>query len=221
MTVAYRLPSALHPDTLAADFAVEILSDTPNGRLHKALVETGKAAQVFGYTMATRDPGFVVFGAVVKKGEPLEPVAQTMIEVIEGSLAKQPVTDAEMKRTLQQRDAPPSSARWPIRSRSASACRSTSRSATGGSSSTPGIASPSDGAGRRPGRGALLRARQPRRRLLHPRRQPAACRDSRRRRPRRQLLAEFKPSAQGSPPRPSTRRRTTSTSARASSRSAI
>ncbi|HQR74803.1 MAG TPA: pitrilysin family protein [Burkholderiaceae bacterium] len=102
VTVAYRLPSALHPDLLAADVAVDVLSDTPNGRLYKALVETGKAAQVFGSTMGARDPGFVVFGAVVKKGEPLEPVAQTMIDVIEGSLRRQPVTEAELKRTLQQ-----------------------------------------------------------------------------------------------------------------------
>ncbi len=100
VTVAYRLPSALHPDTMAADFAVDILGDTPNGRLHAALVQTGKAAQVFGYTLATRDPGFVIFGAVVKKGEPLEPVAQTMIDVIEG-FAKRPVTEAELQRTLQ------------------------------------------------------------------------------------------------------------------------
>ena len=102
VTVAYRLPSSLHPDTLAADFAVDILGDTPNGRLYKALVETGKAAQVFGFTRFTHDPGFVVFGAVVKKGEALEPVAQTLIEVIEGSLRKQPPSDDEIKRTRQQ-----------------------------------------------------------------------------------------------------------------------
>ncbi len=102
VTVAYRVPSALHPDLLAADFAVDILGDTPNGRLYKALVETGKAAQVFGYTRFTRDPGFVVFGAVVKKGEPLEPVAQTLIDVVEGSLRQQPPTEDEIKRTRQQ-----------------------------------------------------------------------------------------------------------------------
>jgi zinc protease len=100
-TVAYRIPSSLHPEVMPADFAVDILADTPNGRLHKALVETGKAAQVFGYTIGTKDPGFVMFGAVVKKGDPLEPVAQTMIEVIETSFAKQPATEAEMQRTLQ------------------------------------------------------------------------------------------------------------------------
>jgi zinc protease len=101
VTVAYRLPSSLHPDMLAADFATDILGDTPNGRLHAALVQTGKAAQVFGYTMGARDPGFVVFGAVVKKGEPLEPVARAMIEIIE-AFPTQPVSAAEMQRTLQQ-----------------------------------------------------------------------------------------------------------------------
>ncbi|HTN50028.1 MAG TPA: pitrilysin family protein [Burkholderiaceae bacterium] len=102
VTVAYRIPSSLHPDVMPVDFAVDILSDTPNGRLHKALVETGKAAQIFGYNVGTKDPGFVIFGAIVKKGEPLEPVAQTMIEVIETSFAKQSATDAEMRRTLQE-----------------------------------------------------------------------------------------------------------------------
>jgi zinc protease len=98
VTVAYRLPSALHPHMQAADFATEILGDTPNGRLHAALVQTGLAAQVFGYTVGALDPGFVVFGAVVKRGEAAEPVAQKMIEVIEG-FAQQPASAAEMQRT--------------------------------------------------------------------------------------------------------------------------
>jgi zinc protease len=102
VTVAYRLPSSLHPDLLAADFAADVLGDTPNGRLHAALVQTGKAAQVFASLTGARDPGFVVFGAVVRKGEPLEPVEQIMIEVIESSFGRQPVTAAEMQRTVQQ-----------------------------------------------------------------------------------------------------------------------
>ena len=62
----------------------------------------GKAAQVFALTIDARDPGFVLFGAVVKKGEPIEPVTQTMIEAIEGSFAKTPATDEELKRQVQQ-----------------------------------------------------------------------------------------------------------------------
>jgi len=102
VVVGYRLPSALHPDYMAAALAADILGDTPSGRLHKALVVPGKAAQVFAWTIDARDPGFVLFGAVVKKGEPIEPVTQTMIETIEGSFAKAPATEEELKRQLQQ-----------------------------------------------------------------------------------------------------------------------
>src|SRR5512134_572603 len=102
VTVSYRLPSALHPDSLALNFASETLSDTPNGRLHKALVETGKAAQVFAYMIETKDPGFIVFGATVKRGDPVEPVRQTLIEVIERGFRDSPVSDAELARTRQQ-----------------------------------------------------------------------------------------------------------------------
>ena len=49
-----------------------------------------------------RDPGFVLFGAVVKKGEPIEPVAQTLIETIEGTFAKTPPTEEELQRQVQQ-----------------------------------------------------------------------------------------------------------------------
>jgi zinc protease len=100
--VGYRLPSALHPDYKAAALAADILADTPAGRLHQALVVPGKAAQVFAWTIDARDPGFVLFGAVVKKGEPLEPVTQTLIETIEGGFAKAPATEEELKRQVQQ-----------------------------------------------------------------------------------------------------------------------
>jgi zinc protease len=102
VVVGYRLPSALHPDYMAAALAADILGDTPAGRLHQALVVPGKAAQVFAWTIDALDPGFVLFGAVVKKGESIEPVTQAMIETIEGSFAKTPATDEELKRQVQQ-----------------------------------------------------------------------------------------------------------------------
>ena len=102
VVVGYRLPSALHPDSMAAALAADILGDTPAGRLHQALVVPGKAAQVFAWTIDARDPGFVLFGAVVRKGEPIEPVTQTMIETIEGTFAKSPATDEELRRQVQQ-----------------------------------------------------------------------------------------------------------------------
>ena len=60
--------------SLATGIAAEILGDTPNGRLHEALVASGKAAQVFNSMSTCASPALLLFGAVVKKGEPLEPV---------------------------------------------------------------------------------------------------------------------------------------------------
>ena len=99
--VGYRVPSTLSPQSLATGIAAEMLGDTPNGRLHQALVATGKAAQVFNFNIDSREPGFVLFGAMVKKGEPLEPVTQALIDVVEGSWAKTPPSDAEVKRQTQ------------------------------------------------------------------------------------------------------------------------
>ncbi len=100
--VGYRVPSSLNPQSLPIGIAADVLGDTPNGRLHQALVTTGKAAQVFSFSIDAREPGFVLFGAVVKKGEALEPVRQTMIDVIEGSWSKTPAAEAELKRQLQK-----------------------------------------------------------------------------------------------------------------------
>ncbi|MCK7497758.1 MAG: hypothetical protein MZW92_48605 [Comamonadaceae bacterium] len=55
--------------------------------------ETGMAAQVFGWPLLRRDPGLMVFGAVVKKGEPVEPRARRLIEIVEASFAQQAPTD--------------------------------------------------------------------------------------------------------------------------------
>ncbi|MBC7415137.1 MAG: insulinase family protein [Herminiimonas sp.] len=97
VSVAYKVPSGLHPDSDAMSFAAEILTDTPNGRLHKLLVETGKAAQVFDYGMTGYAPGLQMIGAVVKKDQPIEPVKDALIAAIEG-FATTPPTKDEMER---------------------------------------------------------------------------------------------------------------------------
>ena len=101
---AYRIAAALSTDTPALAAAAEILGDTPNGRLHKELVEKGLAAQVFAQPMFLRDPGLIVFGAVVKKGEPVEPVRTRLIDVVEGSFSSQAPTEAEMTRFRQDNE---------------------------------------------------------------------------------------------------------------------
>ncbi len=96
--LSYKIPSALHPDVDALGVASEILGNTPNGRLHKELVDQGLAAQVFSYLFPTHDPGVVMFGAVVKKGDPVERARDRLIAVVETTFAAHPATDAELQR---------------------------------------------------------------------------------------------------------------------------
>jgi zinc protease len=97
VALGYHIPAALHDDSDALSFMSEILNDTPNGRLHKALVETGKAAQVFSFSQTGYAPGLQLVGAVVKAGQPLEPVRDELIATVEGFTAKPPTED-EMER---------------------------------------------------------------------------------------------------------------------------
>ena len=95
--VAYKSPSVLHVDNAALAFANDILTDNPNGRLHKLLVESGKATSVFGTTSEGFAPGLQIIGVQIKKGEAVEPVRDLLIAAIE-DFAKTPPTAAEMER---------------------------------------------------------------------------------------------------------------------------
>jgi zinc protease len=102
--LAYRIPSLLSDSAAAINAAADILGDTPNGRLHKELVQTGMAAEVFAWNQQQRDPGLALFGALVKKGEPVERVRDKLIEIVETTFARQAPTEAEMARMRQENE---------------------------------------------------------------------------------------------------------------------
>ncbi len=95
--LGYKVPSAIHDDSDVLAFASTILGDVPTGRLHKSLVETGKASQVFSFGQTGYAPGLQYVGAVLKKGEPVEPLRAALTEAVE-SFADTPPTPAEMER---------------------------------------------------------------------------------------------------------------------------
>ena len=97
ISVAYKVPSGLQSDSDAMSFVAEILTDTPNGRLHKQLVETGKAAQVFDYGMVGYAPGLQMIGAIVKKDQAVEPVRDALIAGVE-NFKHTPPTNEEIER---------------------------------------------------------------------------------------------------------------------------
>ena len=97
------MPSALHRGCRRAEYATYALADTPSGRLHKALVETGKAAQVGdGFARGRgRHLGIFVALAIVKKGDPVDPVRDEMIRQVE-AFHDNPPTAEEMERARVQ-----------------------------------------------------------------------------------------------------------------------
>jgi zinc protease len=97
VALGYKVPSALHQDVQALAYASFALGDTPSGRLHKALVETGKAAQVASFRLSGVDGSLLIVVAFVKKGEPVEPVQAELISQVEG-LRDKPPTAGEMER---------------------------------------------------------------------------------------------------------------------------
>ena len=97
VALAYKVPSALHADSIPLGYAHSALTNTPSGRLHKALVETGQAAQVFGFPLQGVDGGLHLFGAEVKKGAPIAPVLGEMARIVEG-FYRNPPTREEMER---------------------------------------------------------------------------------------------------------------------------
>jgi zinc protease len=99
--ISYHMPAGSHEDMAALQLLSEVLGNAPAGRMHKALVESGKAAAVLNYGVQNRDPGMILFGAQVRAGQPLDPVLAGLIEIAEKPAAR-PVTDEEVERARTQ-----------------------------------------------------------------------------------------------------------------------
>ena len=97
----YHVPSMASPDMAAFTILSTAIGDTPNGRLYKRLVETGKATQVFSWTSNHADPGTFNVGAILKKDDDLDAAQKIFIDTIEG-VKREPITADELKRAQLQ-----------------------------------------------------------------------------------------------------------------------
>jgi zinc protease len=97
VALAYHVPAGTHGDFAALDVLAYILADTPSGRLHKALVETGKATQVGGGSFSLHDPGMMFLTADLRREGNVEEVRDEMVAVVEG-FASTPPTAEEVSR---------------------------------------------------------------------------------------------------------------------------
>jgi zinc protease len=101
LCIVYHVPSALNDDFPAIEIAADILGENPGGRLHKALVETKKAAWVNSFAWSLREPGYTTTMATVRMEQSLDEARQAALEVHDGVKDK-PFTDDEVSRSKTQ-----------------------------------------------------------------------------------------------------------------------
>lgn len=97
----YHIPAGGDPEFAAVDVLATLLSDQPNGRLYKELVDTKKAADVTGGAYAFYDPGTMFFIAQVPKGKLIAEAQSALIETLEG-ISSRPITSEEVERAKRQ-----------------------------------------------------------------------------------------------------------------------
>jgi zinc protease len=93
----YHIPAGAHADTAPLNVLLQLMADSPSGRLYAALVETKKASRVGGSTYRLRDPGYWLVGVDTRKEQSIEEAQRVMLETID-SLSTRPVTAAEVDR---------------------------------------------------------------------------------------------------------------------------
>lgn len=97
----YHLPPGSHADFPAIDILVTALTKVPGGRLHRALVQTGKASAVYGGDAQLREAGYAYFVASLSKDMPMDVARTALIETLQGFSAN-PITDDEVERARTQ-----------------------------------------------------------------------------------------------------------------------
>jgi zinc protease len=96
VSALYHFPPGTHADYAAVDLLTSLLSHVPTGRLHKALVQQGKASSVFGFERQQREAGYAYFGASVRKELSLDAARDALLSTLE-ELQAQPVTEEEVE----------------------------------------------------------------------------------------------------------------------------
>lgn len=98
LMTGYHVPPGSHIDSAAVSVMNDILASEPSGRLYKSLIETKKASSIFNLSFGTKEPGFTLFGAELRKENSLDEVRNAMADTIE-NFAKTAPTKEEVERS--------------------------------------------------------------------------------------------------------------------------
>ncbi len=97
LAALYHICAGAHPDYPAIDVLNEILTAEPAGRLYKALVDTKKTTNVWGWAAGLNEPGFLYFGADVLKDKSIDEARETLTATLD-TIAKMNFTQEEVDR---------------------------------------------------------------------------------------------------------------------------
>ena len=93
----YPTAAGSHADATAIAVLGEVLASSPNGRLHKSMVEGKKAVSVSNWALALAEPGYIVFWSELSKTQSVDEARKIMLDHVEG-MKKRPVTAEELSR---------------------------------------------------------------------------------------------------------------------------
>jgi zinc protease len=98
----YKVPAGAHGDFAAIDVLDQVMRNAPAGRLHKALVEAGKAASVGGLKLQQRDPAGIFWIAHLRASDSLNAARDALLKAVDEVVARAPtgVEGERAKRTL-------------------------------------------------------------------------------------------------------------------------
>lgn len=96
---AFHIVEAVHPDNYPLAAIRHLLGSTyeRSGRLYKALIDPGIAADVFARHDELRDPGLFIVGASLNPGVPIEKAEEAIWKELQ-RFATEPVTEEELAR---------------------------------------------------------------------------------------------------------------------------
>ena len=95
--VLYHTAAGSHKDAAAMAALSEVLAGTPNGRLHKNLVEKKLAVNVNPWNFDLAERGYVLFMAELSKTQNLNDARKVLLSELEG-VAQKPISEEELKR---------------------------------------------------------------------------------------------------------------------------
>ena len=93
----YHVPAGPSPDYAAIELLSTIFGEAPSGRLHKSLVETKQAAEVFGFAFEWKEPSVLILGAQLPSTASLDTARATLVKTID-AVATDPISEADVDR---------------------------------------------------------------------------------------------------------------------------